>query len=269
MADAGSAIGGAVSVIGGVSSSKASKSAAKSQEAAAEAGIQEQSRQYDLSRADLAPYRAAGTESLNKLSDLLGIQTYNPEYQSAKKAYDDAVSYRASLPNFGETSSSKKSKILAWAEGDRRVATAKSALDALEGNKYAAKTAETGSLLKKFDQNDLNNDVVYQNGLKFGLDQGIGAIESRARASGSSDSGSVLKALAKYSNDYGTTKANESYNRYTNDNTNIYNKLSGVAGTGQNAVNTGVAAGANSANQIADLTTQGGNARAAGIVGSS
>ena len=131
MADAGSAIGGAVSVIGGVSSSKASKSAAKSQEAAAEAGIQEQSRQYDLSRADLAPYRAAGTESLNKLSDLLGIQTYNPEYQSAKKAYDDAVSYRASLPNFGETSSSKKSKILAWAEGDRRVATAKSALDAL------------------------------------------------------------------------------------------------------------------------------------------
>jgi hypothetical protein len=126
---------------------------------------------------------------------------------------------------------------------------------------------DSGSLLRKFSTSDLNADPVYQNGLQFGLDQGTGAINARALQSGGYDSGSTLKALTRYANDYGTSKANDSYNRSNTDNSNIFNKLSGISGTGQTAVNTVASAGANAANQIGQNMIGAGNASAAGIVG--
>lgn len=127
--------------------------------------------------------------------------------------------------------------------------------------------SDSGSLLKRFSSSDLENDPVYQNGLKFGLDQGTGAINARGIATGSYDSGATLKALTRYANDYGTTKANESYNRFNTDNTNIYNRLSGVSGGGQTAANEVGSVGQQSASNIGSLMTGAGNANAAGIVG--
>lgn len=127
--------------------------------------------------------------------------------------------------------------------------------------------ADSGSLLNRFSTNDLNNDPVYQNGLQFGLDQGTGAINARALAGGNYDSGATLKALSRYGNDYGTTKANDAYNRFNTDQSNIYNRLAGVSGTGQTAVNNVTAAGTNAANNISGLLTGEGNSTAAGIVG--
>lgn len=127
--------------------------------------------------------------------------------------------------------------------------------------------SDSGSLLKRFSSSDLENDPVYQNGLKFGLDQGTGAINARGIATGSYDSGATLKALTRYATDYGTTKANESYNRFNTDNTNIYNRLAGVSGAGQTAANAVDASGTNMANNVSGLMTGIGNANAAGIVG--
>jgi hypothetical protein len=104
--------------------------------------------------------------------------------------------------------------------------------------------------------------------LQFGLDQGTGALNARARATGNSDSGAALKELTKYANDYGSTKANDAYNRFNADNTGIYNKLSGIAGIGQTATNTGVQAGQSSANNLSSILQDQGNSRSAGIVGS-
>jgi len=127
--------------------------------------------------------------------------------------------------------------------------------------------ADSGSLMKHFGQSDLENDPVYQNGLKFGLDQGTGAINARATQAGNYDSGATLKALARYANDYGSTKGNEAFNRFNVNQGNDFNRLSGISGTGQTATAQTQAAGTNATNQISDLMTQGGNANAAGVVG--
>lgn len=127
--------------------------------------------------------------------------------------------------------------------------------------------SDSGSLVRPFAASDLNSDPVYQSGLDFGLKTGTGAINARALANGSYDSGATLKELTRYGNDYGSTKANDSYNRYNTNNTNTYNRLAGVSGAGQTAANTVSAAGQNQANNNTNLITGAGNANAASIVG--
>lgn len=69
----------AAAAIGAVGAGLASRSASKGQQAAAQASQQaadyatrEQARQYDLSRADYAPYLKAGTGAIKSYSDLIG-----------------------------------------------------------------------------------------------------------------------------------------------------------------------------------------------------
>jgi hypothetical protein len=266
-----SAISGGVSLIGGISGSNASKSAAKAQAQASqqstEATIDEQRRQYDQNRADLAPGRALYGGASNKLSEYLGIDTgqgqnvtnAQSEYDAALAAltkaqssagggnsgYVNRLNWSPNLSNFSTGSSMymQNRKPADLTPYQQRLDAAKSALTSAQ-NTPTTHSSDFGSLLNPFTQSDLNNDTVYQSGLQFGLDNGNNAIESRARASGSSDSGSVLKELARFGNDYGSTKANDSYNRFNTTKQQNYGFLSGAAGLGS------------------------GNARSAGIVGS-
>lgn len=84
VAIAGSAvIGGATSMVAGSKAAKAQKSAAAqaaaAEQAAAEAQIAEQRRQYDLTRADYAPYREVGYGALGKLAGMYGVNTGNQQ----------------------------------------------------------------------------------------------------------------------------------------------------------------------------------------------
>jgi len=202
------AIGG-TALVGGLLGSRASRQAASTQAQSASEAMDEQARQFDISRADQAPFMETGVLANARLRRLLGLDA-------------------------GYTG------------------------------------ADSGSLLRRITQADIDADPVYQSGLKFGLDQGRDAINARAIAGGvpgGYDSGATLKALTRFGNDYGSTKANESYNRFVGDQGNIYNRLAGVSGAGQTATNQVQAAGTNAANNTAELLTGAGNARAAGIVG--
>lgn len=69
------AIGTAAAIIGGslisgFSASRASKRAAEAQQAGIDQSIAEQRRQFDLNRADLAPFRETATGALGRLSDI-------------------------------------------------------------------------------------------------------------------------------------------------------------------------------------------------------
>jgi hypothetical protein len=122
-------------------------------------------------------------------------------------------------------------------------------------------------LLRKFSSSDLSADPVYSSGLQFGMDEGRKAIESRNVANGSGyDSSATLRQIVRYANDYGTTKANDAYNRFVNDQSNIYSRLSGTAGGGQVATNLGQLSN-ESTNAITNTEMGAANARAAGIVG--
>jgi len=130
----------------------------------------------------------------------------------------------------------------------------------------AVEDADYGSLLRKFSVQDFYDDPVTKLGLQFGLDQGNKSIQRLANARGVGRSGSTLKDLTKYVTDYIGTKAGDSYNRYVGDQTNIYNRLAGVAGTGQTAANQTAAYGTNMANNVSNLTSSLGNARGAASI---
>lgn len=62
-----------MTLISGAIQASAAKKAAKAQEAAAAAATAETKRQFEETRADFAPYRAAGSTALDTLLDALGI----------------------------------------------------------------------------------------------------------------------------------------------------------------------------------------------------
>lgn len=127
--------------------------------------------------------------------------------------------------------------------------------------------AGNGSLARNFGASDLKADPVYQSGMQFGLDQGVQGINRQAAAGGNFLSGATLKALTRFGSDYGSTKANESYNRFNANQTQQYNRLAGLSGAGQQATNQVSAAGQSAANQISASQQGAGNARASGYVG--
>ena len=183
-------VAGAV-VVGSVISSQAAGDAADtaagaSREASA-ASIAEQRRQYDLSRADYAPYLAAGTTAVNRLRT--GVEA-GGEFGSATPF------------NF------------------------------------------------KYDQNT-------DPGYGFRFDQGMRGVNASMAAKGMGLSGAGIKGATEFGQGMGSQEYQNAFNRYTtgfNANTGernqLYNRLAGVAGTGQNAVGSVTAQGANMANNI-------------------
>lgn len=75
---------GAIGAVGGAAlSGKAASKAAKSQAQASDQAIAEQQRQYDTTREDFAPYRAAGTNALQQLVGQMGQQVSPQEVMQA------------------------------------------------------------------------------------------------------------------------------------------------------------------------------------------
>jgi hypothetical protein len=296
-------------ISGSKASKSAANAQAQASQQSTEATIAEQRRQYDQNRADLAPGRALYGGASNKLAEYLGIDTgqgqnvtnAQSEYDAAMAALTNAQSSgRSDISPTGYNNSIGGLSPSGWSypgkygiatsvyaknglptgsgtnnvdlsQYQQRVDAARNALTSAQ-NTPTSHSSNFGSLLNPFTQNDLNNDPVYQSGLQFGLDNGNNAIESRARASGSSDSGSVLKELARFGNDYGSTKANDAYNRFNTTKQQNYGFLSGAAGLGSGSTNATVQAGQNASGNISNAILANGsnvgNARSAGIVGS-
>lgn len=182
---AGSSILG--SVISADAAGNAADTAAQASGRASDASIGEQRRQYDLSRADYAPYLAAGTGAVNRLRT--GVA----------------------------------------ADGEFGAAT-------------------------PFDfRYDQNTDPGY--GFRF--DQGMRGVNASMAAKGMGRSGAGIKGATEFGQGMGSQEYNNAFNRYvtgfnanTGERNQLYNRLAGVAGTGQNAVGSVTAQGANMANNI-------------------
>lgn len=291
----GAAISIGGSLLGGALGDDAADDAAGSQIDAAQMGIDEIKKIGSRTREDTAPYRALGSGSANQLAYLLGISS-SPNGQSGpvgagdlintddgawkpnEYLYDNSPEYRRAwdkyidyhFGTFDEAPNSARGTL----ENAAINRLKKYGFDIDQFNAEQAQKAEAaksdplyGSLTKSFTQDDLDNDLVYQNGLQFGLDEGNKAIENRARALGGYDSGSVLKALTRYGNDYATTKTEGAYNRFTQDKNQKYNFLTGGTSIGQNAVNTDANTGSQLAQALAGQYNAQGNARSAGQIG--
>lgn len=122
-------------------------------------------------------------------------------------------------------------------------------------------------------------------GYQFRMNQGMNAVNQSAASQGQSLSSATQKAMAKYgqgmaSNEYqnaynrfGQNRAfdysvfGDAYNRQAQEKNAQWNRGTGLANVGVNAANQMGQYATNAGQQIADTTLQGGNARAAGIMG--
>lgn len=141
-------------------------------------------------------------------------------------------------------------------------------------NQLTAGTVPGGQFNRSFTLGDFNADPGYA----FRQQEGQKAIDNSAAARGSSLSGATLKALTRYGQDTASAEYGNAYNRWNIDVGQRFNRLSGLAGTGQSATQQigtygqstsgNIAAGnMNTANNVASNTIQAGNARASGYVG--
>jgi hypothetical protein len=154
--------------------------------------------------------------------------------------------------------------------------TAMGSLANLMGTSGNTGAANYGSLMKPFDNSALalTQDPSYQ----FQLNQGMQALQASDLAKGTLMSGQGAKDIANYSQGLASTNYQNAYQNYVTNQTNQYNRLSGIAGLGQSAAagvgNAGVQTGANmantalsGANMVGNSYMQAGNANASGTMG--
>mgnify|MGYP001609989427 CR=1 FL=1 len=110
-------------------------------------------------------------------------------------------------------------------------------------------------------------DFLADPGYNFRLSEGEKAINRAAAARGSWDSGATGRALTRYGQDYASGEYANAYNRFGQDQANEFNRLSGIAGTGQTTAQQVGAMGAASTARANDYQLSGAAARGAGSIG--
>lgn len=119
-----------------------------------------------------------------------------------------------------------------------------------------------GSLTKAFTPGDLANDPGYQ----FTLKEGERGLQRQASAAGRNLSGPQLKALQRYGQGLASTTFGDAFNRDQVTKNALFNRLSGISGTGQTATNQVGAAGQAYANNVGENLVGAGNVAAANRV---
>jgi len=254
----GAVAGVAGSVISGAMSSSAAGDAAQAQTNASNNALGLQRQVYSQQQSNLAPYLNSGMAANARLQTLLGLSNntpvstaegMGPEYQSVVQP----IYQQFGVTGPGQSDAADAAAVKYYME---------------QRQQKNASDPAYGSLTKPITMADVQANPIYASGLDFGLNQGTAAINNRALAQGGYDSGATLKALTRFANDYGTTKAQAGSSDIQNQRAQQYGFLSGQSGMGLNAAAGTNAAGTNFANSASGLITGAGNAQAAGIVGS-
>ena len=117
----------------------------------------------------------------------------------------------------------------------------------------------------QFNASDLNSNLApnYQ----FQLQQGQGAVKNLANSTGGLIGGNALKGIEDYTQNYAANAYQQAYNNYSNNQTNIFNRLSSIAGLGQTANESTANAGTAATQASNNYLTSGAAASAAGQVG--
>lgn len=262
----GSVIGAAGSILGG----KSAKKAASAQAASAAQAQKMQEAQYAQSRSDQMPWLSTGGAAIGQLGYLMGLTPQNPytipQYQGymeggadtqAQKTYDRRVK-----------DIDRQNKNLAR-RGLPLIPYPDAPSSSPAGGNWGAPPSEDyagggfGSLASPFDMATFEQDPSYA----FRLSEGQKALERSQASRGNLLSGAAGKAMMGYGQDMASQEYGAAYNRYNQNQSNLFNRLGSLAGVGQTSAGTLGGLGANAAGQAGEYATQAGNARAAGAVG--
>jgi hypothetical protein len=125
------------------------------------------------------------------------------------------------------------------------------------------RTTSGGDLNQPFTLDKFQQSPAYQ----FNLEQGQQAINKGAAARGGFYQPGTLQDIAKFSQGLASNEFQNAFSNYNTNQNNIWNRLYGLSGSGQNAAaNLGGFAGT-AAGNIGNSITGGANAQAAGQVG--
>lgn len=252
----------AATVVGGALSSNSARRAGNAAARGADAATNESARQYDQTRADLAPYRTTGGGALNRIGQLFGLPTTTSEEFSAQQPM---LVGDTELPS-GTTTKSVGNGYYEVSYGGQRIGTLQ------PGGKNGQFVNDTGADIQGLfnsqrqqtqqgQQGSGTGDLssFFQSpGYQFRRDEGTRGIERGAAARGGAFSGNALKALAEFNSGL----ASQEFGNY-------FNQLASVAGIGQTSTNQTAAYGAQAANQQGRNAMYAGDARASGIIGQS
>ena len=120
-------------------------------------------------------------------------------------------------------------------------------------------------LTNQFNNQDLNAQLAPN--YAFQLQQGQGATNAASNATGGMMGGNALKGLQDYTQNYAGTAYQNAFTNYQNQQNNIFNRLSGIAGIGVQGATGAANAQLGTGTNVAQLTQGIGQAQAAGQVG--
>jgi hypothetical protein len=120
-------------------------------------------------------------------------------------------------------------------------------------------------LNKQYTAEDFRADPGYQ----FRLQQGGAATQNVGNQAGGAISGNTLKAMMDYNQNSSATEFGAAFNRDQTQKSNIFNRLTNIAGLGANVVNAGATASNAAAEGIGQAYTNQGAADASRYIGTS
>ena len=241
------------SVLGAV----ASNSAAKKQAKGAKKAAQLQQEQYYQTREDQMPFLEAGYGSLNRLNELLGIEStpkpFVPQFDEAEylRLYPEVAASMAR----GKTASALGHYNQYGIREGRVMPMTKAPVQ--------TRSADFGKYARDFSMSDFQADPGYA----FRLSEGMKALDRQAAARGGLISGGALKAAARYGQNMASDEYQNAFNRYQTNRAAQLNPLQSMAGMGQTTANTLGQAGQNYATNAGNAYAAAGQAKAAGIMG--
>ncbi len=248
-------------------SKSAAQNAADAQAGAAANATQAQLQMYNQSRADQSPWRQAGGQAVNALSQWYGLGGLGPSTAYGDQAgitgtptagYDPSSGYRIGAGGMiGQEAAVGGAGYGASMFGPGSAITAndpRRTIQPVTGPAPRPGTGQQGAVGQQpIDYQKLLSSLP---GYQFQLSQGENAVNSNLAARGLLQSGAAGKALTQYGQGVASDYA-----------TQYINGLQSLAGLGQtSAANTG-ALGGQAAGQIGSNMLYGGNAQASGYVG--
>jgi hypothetical protein len=257
LSDIGTAVGVGGSLLGGLMG----QSAADTQASAANSATALQKEMYAQQRSDQLPWLSMGTGAINELGYLMGINPMAPQTLPAfsvngtdNRAQQDYQRQVDQITRENQHRAQQGLPPLPMPTAPQQQGPAQFTPSTALGG--------FGSLAHPFGLADFQADPGYA----FRLSEGQKALERSQAAKGGLLSGAALKAMDSYSQGMASQEFQNAYDRYNTNNTNLYNRLAGIAGTGQTAANNIGSAGQNAANNMGNNMMSAGAARSAGQV---
>lgn len=292
-------IGGAIAGVGAIGSavigSSAASKAAKAQTQAADAASQTQRDIFERQTELQEPFRQGGLTAQNRLLTLLGLSPVGgsnamggTDWNAFAQALDPAAKadyqkYWTGGPgSLGNLTPAEYAKYyyendLSFKRGEhlgvdgKPYAQADPNYSGIDLSRFqAGGSAPTGSAdpdFGKYARDFSMQDFVEDPGYAFRMSEGMKALNNSMAARGMGVSGANIKGALRYGQDLGSQEYQNAFNRYQVNRSNQLNPLQSLMGAGQTSANTLTNAAGNMGNNISELQTQAGNARASGYVG--